>query len=112
MKVIQLRRHMLKPSSNECRASRIPTDLYMSSDSAVVGIIMSLSHCSAYFISSSGAVPSHCASSLGSPFASTFSWARTSRAMSAWRYSKRSTLSQAALLSQSSSARDSSAGLS
>jgi hypothetical protein len=43
MNVIQLNLHMLNPNCSECRASLIPTDLYMRSDRAVVGSMTSLS---------------------------------------------------------------------
>lgn len=58
MNVIQLNRHILKPNCKECRASLIPTLLYMRSDRAVVGRITSLSHCPVSLSSSSGTEPS------------------------------------------------------
>lgn len=58
MKVIQLKRHMLSPSCSECRASLMPTLLYMRSDRDEVGSITSRSHCPVSFSISSGAEPS------------------------------------------------------
>jgi hypothetical protein len=43
MNVIQLNLHMLSPSCSECRASLMPTDLYIRSERAVVGSMTSLS---------------------------------------------------------------------
>lgn len=59
MKVIQLKRHMLSPSWSECRASLIPTLLYMRSDRDEVGTTTSLSHCPVNFSISSGIEPNH-----------------------------------------------------
>lgn len=58
MKVIQLRRHMLRPSWSEWRASLIPTLLYMRSEREEVGSITSLSHWPVSFSISSGEEPS------------------------------------------------------
>jgi len=114
MNVIQLRRHILRPNCKECRASLIPTLLYMRSDRAVVGRMTSLSHCPVNLSSSSGTDPSQGWSedSFGSAPARSWRCVTISLITSTWMYMRRSTLSHCALFFQSSGARDSSAGFS